>query len=107
MSLELTRLRAFLTGIPSGNVNPEDQLELETLLASCWDDLAKSDTGGMNPQKLFSRMENLSWHHPTLQFEIEGTGASPSALFMQKCSPGQLTLRMEKRRLTRTGDGAW
>ena len=26
---------------------------------------------------------------------------------MQKCSPGLLTLRQEKRRLTPTGDGAW
>jgi hypothetical protein len=76
MGSELARLRAFLTGIPSGDINPEHERELETLLGSCWDELAIADTGGMNPQKLFSRMENVSWHHPTLQFEIERHGGT-------------------------------
>jgi hypothetical protein len=75
MGSELARLRAFLTGIPSRDINPGHERELETLLGSCWEDLAIADTGGMNPQKLFSRMENITWHHPTLQFEIERHGA--------------------------------
>ncbi len=66
MSLELARLRAYLLRIPSADVNPEHRGELEALPGNCWDDLSISDTSGMKPGKLYSRMENISWHHPPL-----------------------------------------
>jgi hypothetical protein len=67
----LTALRDWLSQVAPGEIT--DTSEAERLLALAWNELV-SDDGGMNPEKLFGRMENVVWTPPNLTFSIERHG---------------------------------
>ena len=66
-------LRDLLKGIRPGRI--EDSGDLEKALAACWDDLG-GDVGGMKPEKLHNRMEEVEWNPPILTFQIERHGGA-------------------------------
>jgi hypothetical protein len=66
-------LLAYLKKTPEGEI--ADTAELEELLAECWDEFV-GDYGGMEPYKLFGRMEDVSWSYPILEFVIERHGGT-------------------------------
>ncbi len=67
----MNQLRKYLKRIPEGEIT--DTAELEELLTECWDEFA-GDHGGMKPQKLLGRMEDVLWKPPILGFVIERHG---------------------------------
>ncbi|MBI2806515.1 MAG: hypothetical protein HYX68_16155 [Planctomycetes bacterium] len=69
----LTELKNFLGHSTPGEIT--DTSEIEPLLAVAWNDLA-GDFGGMRPDKLFGRMEDVTWTPPLLTFRIERHGAT-------------------------------
>ena len=64
-------LAAFLRQLPPGVVPEDRRPELERHLASEWDSFSGTDYGGMEPDKLHGRMENVGWNPPVLTFIIE------------------------------------
>jgi hypothetical protein len=70
----LLELRRHLEALPSGPVEPPDQIE--SLLAACWRELAGGSEGGMAGSKLHGRMEEVTWQPPVLAFSIERHGAT-------------------------------
>jgi len=69
-----TSLRDYLDGLEPGPV--PDSGPLVTLLAACWEDLAGSQDGGMEGNKLFGRMESVEWRPPLLTFKIARHGGA-------------------------------
>lgn len=69
----LRGLTEYLAHIAPGQIT--DATEIERLLALAWTDLA-GDYGGMRPDKLFDRMEDVTWTPPLLIFRIERHGAT-------------------------------
>jgi len=69
----MERLMAYLKHTPEGEI--ADTAELEELLAECWDEF-HGDYGGMEPQKLFGRLEDVLWRPPMLEFVIERHGGT-------------------------------
>jgi hypothetical protein len=84
-------LHAWLSQIAPGEIR--DTSEVERLLAVAWTDLA-GDFGGMRPDKLFSRMEDVSWESPLLTFQIERHGAT--ALGSSRAEMQTWTINLEK-----------
>ncbi len=70
----LDQLRKYMMTVPPGKV--DDTGRLDDLLADCWDQLDQTGIGGMYPEKLLDRMENITWNPPTLKFDIERHGAA-------------------------------
>ncbi|MDF1552534.1 MAG: hypothetical protein P1P84_05695 [Deferrisomatales bacterium] len=70
----IERLKAYLGGMEPGPIREEQ--ELTALLSDAWPQLANSSDGGMKPDKLFGRMEDLCWAPLTsaLSFRIERHG---------------------------------
>lgn len=85
----------YLGRLPEGPV--ADTCELERLLAECWHEFA-GDYGGMKPQKLFGRMENVRWRPPILRFVIERHGGT--ALGSTRAEMQYWDLDVEHRTLT-------
>ena len=69
----MERLMTYLRQTPEGTI--ADTHELEGLLAECWDEFTV-DYGGMKPQKLFGRIEDVLWSPPILTFVIERHGGT-------------------------------
>ena len=69
----MERLMTYLEQTPEGEIT--DTVELEKLLAECWDEFT-GDRGGMEPQKLLGRMEDVLWRPPLLEFVIERHGGT-------------------------------
>lgn len=69
----INQLRKYLKRIPEGEIT--NTVELEELLAECWDEFV-GDHGGMEPQKLLGRMEDVLWRPPILGFVIERHGGT-------------------------------
>ncbi len=67
-------LQSFLLGLPEGPV--KDVRNLELLLVESWDSFPGSKEAGMQPQKLFHRLEKVFWKSPILTFSIERHGAT-------------------------------
>jgi len=70
----LSNLRTYLARVPSGPI--KDSTQLAFLLASCWEELSVTRSGGMQPHKLPERMEDVTWDPPILTFQIERHGAT-------------------------------
>jgi hypothetical protein len=62
----------YLESIPAEAI---DSNEVALLVASCWDELECDNPEGMRINKLYNRIENVSWNPPILRFEIERHGA--------------------------------
>jgi hypothetical protein len=62
----------YLHSIDSGPIS--DTSVLTTLLAACWNQFAGSNAENMIGEKLYGRMENVSWDPPELLFKIERHG---------------------------------
>ena len=69
----MNQLRKYLKRIPEGEIT--DTAKLEELLTKCWDEFV-GDHGGMAPQKLLRRMEDVLWRPPVLRFVIERHGGT-------------------------------
>lgn len=69
----MENLLAYLKQTPKGRIT--DTSELEKLLSECWDEFA-GDDGGLTPQKLHGRMEEVRWMSPILEFVIERHGGT-------------------------------
>lgn len=68
-------LCAFLRTLTPGVLLNEAASHAEGLLESCWTQLDGSDKGGMKPEKLSQRTEQMRWEPPELYFVIERHGA--------------------------------
>jgi len=93
----MERLMIYLKQTPEGEIT--DTAELEELLAECWDEFV-GDYGGMEPQKLLGRMEDVLWRPPILEFVIErhgGTamGSSRAELQLWKVDIERKTVTMQ------------
>jgi len=71
----VNELRRFLSRVNPGRVMKAEVATLEDLLAGAWDAFAIYG-GGMEPGKLYGRMENVEWEDPQLSFQIERHGAT-------------------------------
>lgn len=71
---DLQSLRAYLDGINPGAI--EDAGDLEGLLSGYWEHLDTGHGGGMKPDKLNGRMEDVAWDPPYLTFTIERHGGT-------------------------------
>jgi hypothetical protein len=60
----------------NGFVEEDDVYELVNLLAAAWDDLSIARGSGMEPDKLYDRMEKVHWEPPLLLFVIERHGGT-------------------------------
>jgi len=69
----MKRLMTYLEQTSEGEII--NIAELEELLAECWDEFT-GDYGGMEPQKLLGRMEDVLWRPPILGFVIERHGGT-------------------------------
>ena len=74
MMAKLQQLLDHLRLIPAGEI--ADGGELASLLVGCWGELDGASAGGMEPEKLLWRMEDISWHPPELSFTIERHGGT-------------------------------
>ena len=70
----MNELHEFLKTITPGPVQETEKLE--QLLAVQWQALTGADEGGMDPDKLLGRMENVIWEPPVLKFFIERPGGT-------------------------------
>ena len=70
----LDQLQTYLLGKPPGRFSETCTLEVESLLSSCWDQLAGSRDGGMAAYKLSGRTEGFEWKPPMLTFNMKDTG---------------------------------
>jgi hypothetical protein len=68
---EFQRLSMLLERLPVGKV--QEVGEVESALSGCWDKLKGGDEEGMEPHKV-SRMEQVTWNPPCLQFTVERHG---------------------------------
>jgi len=68
----MQQLLEYLGSIPPGPVTDGDSLE--SLLASAWEEFAGASDGGMQGDKLYGRMEAISWEPPILIFKLERHG---------------------------------
>jgi len=74
MNYATKALLAYLKRCPSG---PLVQCsKLDDLLVKVWPFLKGTKNGGMRPEKLANRMEDVEWHPPTLSFRIERHGGT-------------------------------
>lgn len=74
MTVDAESLRAHLAGLPPGPIS--DATKVQRLLADAWDCLAVPHDGGMKPNKLYGRMEDVRWSPPILKFVIERHGGT-------------------------------
>jgi len=71
---DFTALREAFAGLASGTV--EDTARIESLLSRCWSKLEGSREGGMTPDKISGRIEEMEWNPPFLTFLIERHGGT-------------------------------
>jgi hypothetical protein len=70
----MEQLLEYLRSLSPGQI--ADVGQLDALLATCWDQFDGSNAEGMEPQKLFGRMERISWDPPVLSFTLERHGGT-------------------------------
>lgn len=66
-------ITAILNNTLPGNISEDECSELIAVLSKHWDDLPGGSETNMSADKLH-RIENVSWHPPELQFDIERHG---------------------------------
>ena len=66
-------ITAVLKDTLPGNISECECSELIAVLSKHWDDLPGGSETNMSAEKL-GRIENVSWHPPELQFDIERHG---------------------------------
>jgi hypothetical protein len=94
MNQAVNDLHAYLENVAPGQIRQPSGLD--ELLAQAWPSLCVGDTRGMEPYKLFGRMEEIEWHPPKLSFVIErhgGTVQGSSRAELQKWSIDTSTWR--------------
>jgi hypothetical protein len=67
-------LRVYLSTLRAGPL--PDISTVESLLADSWNQLSIDIPSGMNPDKLYGRMESCAWEPPLLRFLIERHGGT-------------------------------
>lgn len=70
----MNNLLDYLGSIQSGPIS--NKSELESLLATCWDEFDGSGEESTEDYKLLGRMEDIIWKPPILSFTIERHGAT-------------------------------
>lgn len=70
----MNKLEAYLATLTPGSI--DDTNTLGALLADCWDNIQRSDDGGMQAYKLVGRIEQPVWEPPLLSFNIERHGGT-------------------------------
>ena len=72
--MSLVKLQHFLKGRLDGPIG--ESSEIDSFLAACWSEFEGSRQGGMEPDKLITRMEEVTREAPTLSFTIERNGGT-------------------------------
>lgn len=72
-SPSMESLRALLATLSPGPV--PSSVPLDSVLASCWSELAGGDSHGMTADKLLGRMEDAIWDPPAVRFWLARHGA--------------------------------
>jgi hypothetical protein len=67
-------LKQLLANLPAGT--QLDSRQVESLLVDAWSGLEGAEEGGMRPEKIFGRTEQLAWNPPLLTFTIERHGGT-------------------------------
>ncbi len=97
----IKKLYAYLASLPVGGIS--DVSELQTPLADAWRGFAGSNKHGMDPDKLYGRMEEAEWEPPKLTFVIERHGGT--VLGSTRAEKQQWTLDLDSQTATGGASG--